>query len=201
MFGALLGGALSLGSSLLGSSAAKNAARAQQQAVQQGVVATQNATQQGQEYLAPSRQLGTQAIGNLSDMLSPGYDYTMSPDYQFSFDEGRRAVDSSGAAKGLSMSGGTLKDLLRYGTGTAMQGIGDTFNRNYQAANLGQQGAIASGNFGMQGAQTLADLYTQGGNAKAAGITGSANAWQQGLSDIAGLTQSKGVSKVLNGLF
>ncbi len=201
MLGALLGGALSLGSSLLGSSAAKSAARAQGEAVQRGVTAVDHATQQGQEYLAPSRQLGTQAIGNLSDMLSPGYDYTMSPDYQFAFDEGQRAIDSSGAARGMSMSGGTLKDLARFGSGTAMQGIGDTFGRNYQAAGLGQQGAIASGQFGMQGAQSLADLYTQGGNAKAAGIAGSAGAWQKGIGDIASLVGGKGVSKALNGIF
>ncbi len=199
--GNIVGGALSIGSALIGSSAAGKAARAQQEAAQRGVTAIDSATQQGQEWQAPWRTAGTEAIGRLSDMSKPGYDYTMSPDYQFQFGEGRRAVEGSAASKGLLMSGGNLKDLTRFGTGLAMQGIGDTFNRTATVANMGQQAATTSGQLGMQGAQSIADLYTQGGNAKASGYAGQAGAWGGALSNLSSLANSKGVGKVLGSIF
>lgn len=199
--GSIIGGVASIGQGLLGSSAAKNAARAQGEAIQQGVTTTQNAVQQGQEYQAPYRSLGTGAATRLSDMMTPGYDYTASPGYQFRFNEGQRAVDSSGAARGLSMSGGTLKALTKYGQGVASDDFNNSFNQNLQLSSLGQNAATNSGQIGMQGAQTLADLYTQGGNAKAAGIAGSANAWSNTLGSIASLANTKGANKFLGSLF
>ncbi len=199
--GAIIGGAASIGSALIGSSAAKKGAAAQQAAAQQGASAIQGATTQGQAYLAPWRTAGAGAVGQLSDMTKPGYDYTMSPDYQFQFDEGRRAVEGSAASKGLLMSGGNLKDLTRFGTGLAMQGIGDTFNRTATLANMGQQAAGQTSQLGMQGAQSIADLYTQGANAKASGYAGSAGAWGGALNNLSSLANSKGVSKVLGNLF
>lgn len=190
--GSIISGVASLGSAALGSSAAKSAARAQREGAQRGIAEVQGATQRGQEWQAPYRELGTEAAGNLSDMITPGYDYTASPGYQFRFNEGQRAVDGSGAARGMAFSGSTLKDLIKFGQGVATDDFNQSFGRNLSLASLGQNAATTSGNMGMTGANTLANLYTGQGNSNAAGIVGSANSWQQGIGNIASLAQSFG---------
>lgn len=46
-------------------------------------------------------------------------DLRETPGYQFQFEEGQRAVDSSGAARGTQLSGRQMKELTRYGDGLA----------------------------------------------------------------------------------
>ena len=45
--------------------------------------------------------------------------FFQSPGYQFRQDEGIRAIDRSASARGQLMSGGTLRELQRYGQGLA----------------------------------------------------------------------------------
>jgi hypothetical protein len=174
MLNFLIPAALSLGSALLGSSAAKKAAKAQ-------VAGTEAATaEQRRQFdltrtdFAPWREAGASAIGSLSAMLQPGYDHTTSPGYQFRFNEGQRAVESGGAARGMLMSGGTLKDLARFGQGVAADDFNDQFNRT---------ASVAAG--GAQANTTLGQL----GNARASGYAGQAASWQNGLSNLAFLGQ------------
>lgn len=65
------------------------------------------------------------------------------PGYQFAFNEGQRAVQSSAASRGTLLTGGTLKALTRYGTGVADQLYGDMVNRYLSLADLGLRGATA----------------------------------------------------------
>ncbi len=51
------------------------------------------------------------------------------PGYQFAMDQGQRAVQSSAAARGTLLTGGTLKALTGFGQGLADTTYGDTYNR------------------------------------------------------------------------
>jgi len=182
-----IGAVATIGSTVLGASASKKAAKAQAAATDKGIAEEHRQFDLTRSDLAPWREAGGKAIGQGYAMLQPGYDYTTSPGYQFRFGEGQRAVESSAASKGMLMSGGTLKDLVRFGQGTAAQDYNDQFNRTMAVASGGQQAATSGAQLGQQSANSIADLYTQGGNAKASGYIGQANAISGGLGQLAQL--------------
>lgn len=51
------------------------------------------------------------------------------PGYQFRMEQGRKALDRSAAARGLTMSGAQLRALTEYGQGMGSQEYGNAFNR------------------------------------------------------------------------
>lgn len=97
----------------------------------------------------PYRDAGMGAFNTYNDALGlnghGGYNNAVSkfqtgPGYQFAFDQGQRAVENSGSARGLTQSGGMLKALTRYGQGVADQGwnswlqnVGGVANTGYSA--------------------------------------------------------------------
>lgn len=168
---------------VIGSKASKKASKAQVEATKLGIAEIRRQYDLSREDLAPWRQAGGQAIGAGLAMLQPGYDHTTSPGYQFRFGEGQRAVESGAAARGMLMSGGTLKDLTRFGQGVASGDFNDQFNRYMAIAGGGQQAATSGAQMGQQSASGIADLYTQAGNARASGYIGSANAWVNGINN------------------
>ena len=176
-----------LASSAIGASASSKAANTQAASAAQGVEEQRRQYDQTRTDMAPWREAGGAAIGQLSQMIQPGYDHTTSPGYQFRFNEGQRAVESSAASKGMLMSGGNLKDLVRYGQGVAAQDYGDQFNRVASVSQGGQQAATSLGNLGAVASNQISNLYTQAGNAKASGYVGSANAWGQGIGNISSM--------------
>ncbi|MGX7895467.1 hypothetical protein [Tsuneonella sp. HG222] len=204
--GAIIGGVATLGSALIGSSGADKAANAQVASSQAGIaeISRQYDTTRGD--LAPWRTGGAAAFGTLTARLS---DLASAPDpskfrtdpgYQFAFNEGQRAIESGGAARGTLMSGGTLKDLARFGTGLADQTYGNWYGRELAAkdsaynklagvAGMGQNAAAQTGNFGQQSANSIADLLTQQGNARASGYAGQSQAWGGALNNLATLSE------------
>lgn len=99
-----------------------------------------------------------------------------SPDYQFAFGEGNRAVNQGLAARGMSNSGAAMKELTRYGQGMASQQLGNYTNRLAALAGIGQTatqatsaaGANAAGNIGnaqMAAGDARASAYQQRGSA------------------------------------
>lgn len=183
---AIMGGASILGG-LFGASSAKKAAKAQVTLGREALALQNQMFQQGREDLAPWRQAGGQAIGQGLAMLQPGYDHTTSPGYQFRFDEGRRAVEGSAASRGLLMSGGTLKDLTRFGQGVAAQDFNDQFNRTMAVAGGGQQAATSSMNAGMNNAAMGSNTLANIGQAKASGYAGQNQAVQGTLGNLISL--------------
>lgn len=188
--GAIVGAAASIGGALLGSSAAGKAADAQAAAANHAADLQNQQYQQTRADMAPWRAAGGKAIGQLSDMLQPGYDYTTSPGYQFRFGEGQRAVEGSAAAKGMLLSGGTLKDLTRYGQGVAADDFNQSFNRTASVAAGGQQANTTLGQLGAQSAANAGQFATQAGQARASGYIGQANALTGGLGNLATLFSS-----------
>ncbi len=166
---------------VIGANASKKASKAQVRSAQMAVDETRRQYDQTREDFAPYRAAGSEAIGSLSAMLRPDYDHTTSPGYQFRFGEGQRAVEGSAASKGMLMSGGTLKDLIRFGQGTAADDFNDQFKRTASVAQGGQQVNTTLGSLGAAASQNIGNLYTQQGNARASGYVGQANAWNQGI--------------------
>lgn len=172
-------------SDIFGGGAAKKAAKAQVKAAKLGIEEMRRQFDLTRVDLAPWREAGGAAIQAGAAMLQPGYDHTTSPGYQFRFGEGQRAVESSAASKGMLMSGGTLKDLTRFGQGVAADDFNDQFNRQMAIAGGGQQAATSGAQLGQRNAEGIADLYGQIGNAKASGYIGQSNAIGQTIGQIA----------------
>jgi hypothetical protein len=183
--GTLLLAGAGIGSALLGARGAKKAANAQVASTEQATAEQRRQFDLSRADFAPWQQAGASAIGSLSDMLKPGYDHTTSPGYQFRFNEGQRAVDSSGAARGQLMSGGTLKDLARFGQGIAADDFNQQFNRTASVAAGGQQANTTLGQLGANAATNIGNNFVQAGNARASGYAGQTAAFQNGLGNLA----------------
>jgi hypothetical protein len=56
-------------------------------------------------------------------------DMAADPGYQFRLQQGQEALERSGAARGVTRTGGTLKDILDYGQRAASQEYGNVYNR------------------------------------------------------------------------
>jgi hypothetical protein len=184
--GAIMAGGSVLGG-LMGGKGAKKAAKAEVQMGREALALQDKMFQQGREDLAPWRAAGGQAIGQGLAMLQPGYDHTTSPGYGFRFNEGQRAVESSAASKGMLMSGGTLKDLTRFGQGIAADDYNDQFNRTMSVASGGQQAATSSANAGQAFAGMGSNTLGQIGQAKASGYAGTNQAVQGTLGNLASI--------------
>lgn len=183
--GAIIGGAAAIGSAVIGSRSARRAANAQVESTEAGIAEQRRQFDLTRSDFAPWRDAGGAAIGAGAAMLQPGYDHTTSPGYQFRMDEGMRAVENSAAARGMLGSGGTLKDLVRFGQGVAADDFGQQFNRQMAVAAGGQQANNTTAAAGSNAANSIANLYTQQGNARASGYAGQANAWGGALNNLA----------------
>lgn len=101
----------------------------------------------------PFYTAGTGALGRMTAMETPGFQYSPSdPSYAWRFDQGQQAVDRSAASKIGLFSGGTLKALTDYGQGLASTEFNNDFTRNATLAGYGldaangmnQAGALAA---------------------------------------------------------
>lgn len=193
--GAVIGGVATLGGALLGSSSAKKAANAQEAGARYAADLQDKQFQQTRQDFAPWREAGGQAIGQGLAMIQPGYDHTTSPGYQFRFDEGMRGIENSAAARGMLGSGGTLKDLVRFGQGVAADDYNQQFNRTMAIAAGGQQANATTGSLGAMAAQNSGNAMMQAANAKASGYAGQAQAWGGALNNLAGFAMMGGFGK------
>jgi hypothetical protein len=214
---ALIGSAVvGAGASLYGSSQASkgagNAANLQQQQFQTtrgdlfdynqaGRAATHNA-------LALTDLGPTGGGPNYVDMMAANLPPQMTqaqleqtPGYQFTLAQGLKATQSAAAARGLGVSGASLKGASTYATrladktyldqfNVAQQRFGDVLNLNtaqqgnlqgqfgrlYNLSALGENAAAATGVAGTSAAATGGNYLNQAGLATAAGTTGVSNA-------------------------
>lgn len=210
-------GALSAGASMLGSSqaagSAKNAAQIQQNQyyTTRGDLLPYNAA--GQDALSKAQALTDLGpTGGGPNYLDIAYNQYMpgqmtqaqleaTPGYQFTLDQGLKATQSAAAARGLGISGASLKGASDYATGladktyldqfnvqqqrfqdvlnlnTGQQGnLQNQFNRLYQIGSLGESAAAQTGQAGTTAAANAGNYLNQAGLASAAGTTGVANA-------------------------
>lgn len=103
------------------------------------------------------------------------------PGYQFTRDQGTKAVTSNLFAKGLGGASGAYgKGLARFVTGLADQTYGENVQRMADAVGVGQSAANQTGAYGQGAAQGAAGSLIGGANAQAGGIAGAANAGAAG---------------------
>lgn len=115
-------------------------------------------------------------------------DFQTSPGFQFRLGEGKRAVESSAAARGGLLSGKGLRGVTEVSQNIASQEFGNYVGALQSLAGLGPTAAaqqnVAAGTFAANQATTLRDV----GAARASGFVSQANAITggiQGLTDLA----------------
>lgn len=124
-----------------------------------------------------------------------------SPDYDFRFNEGVRAMDSSAAARGMLMSGAQLRGITDFGQNLAAGEYGNYINRLSGIAGLAQtpQNPYAGTQASLYGG--LMGAYGQAG-ANQANIQGNNANAQAGLwGNVLGGIDWGGVAKGIGGMF
>lgn len=186
---AIGGGALI--SAVVASNSASDATSVQRDAANQATAVSQGQYGQTREDLAPYRQAGAQALGQITSQLPDLTrsfslaDFQNDPGYQFRMDEGQKALERSAAARGGLNSGATLKALTRYGQGVASDEYNtaynrfntdrsNRFNRLASVAGIGQTGTNTTVAAAQNNASNIA------GNINAAGNASAANSIAQG---------------------
>jgi hypothetical protein len=162
VIGPILGGVASAGIGAIGSAISGNKAGA-------GAAQAQQALQQQRADLAPWRTTGGQALGASADLLGlNGPDaaaaamgnFQTSPGYQWSMDQGTRAVDAGAAARGMLRSGAEIKAQQTFGTGLADQEFQQYYKNLTGLSTLGENAAAG----GATTAQTAGSLAQGAGN-------------------------------------
>lgn len=117
------------------------------------------------------------------------------PGYGFRFDQGQRAVENAGSARGLLESGAILKGLTQFGQGLASQEFAAEHDRLAKLAGLSQSAALMGesqrnqqaqlvSNTGSQLAQLAQNSAQQRGSALLAGGRQSSNSTLSQLFDV-----------------
>ena len=186
-----------VGSSLIGSSASKSAAKTQASAADRAAELQQQQFERQVELQEPWRQAGITALNKLTPLATEytpfGMDqFQQDPGYAFRMSEGMKALERSAAARGGLLSGSTLKGAQRYGQDLASQEYMNAFNR-YQAernarlnplqslAGVGQTATNQLGQAGQTMAGNVGQALGAATQARASGYIGGANALSQGL--------------------
>lgn len=182
---------LNLGGTLLGSGinylGTTKAASAQQQAANNQIGLLSKMYEQNRADLAPWRQAGVGALGNLTNLTTPGKQFDaamLDPGYAFRQAEGEKGINRAAAARGLWDSGRTYKALDRFNQDYATGEFGNVWNRNAALAGIGQTatntGVWVGQNYGQQAGESM----LQAANARASGYAGGAKAFSGGLSNL-----------------
>lgn len=183
------------------STAANDKALAQQQEAQ---ARQQEESKRAETLQDPWRQVGLQALGQLSQVhgiqlapdlskqmgMNPGDagkpygGFEASPDYAFRRDEGLRAITGNKAAKGLMDSGSLGTGLINYGGAAASQEFGSWYNRLSSLAGVGQTAA-----------QAQAGIIQNGTSANQANVNNQSNITRdQGDNLASGITTRGGIN-------
>lgn len=189
--GAIIGGAISAGS-------ADKAANVQASAADRAAQLQYDQWKEGVALQEPWRQAGVGALNKLtsaSDYTPFGTEqFQADPGYAFRIAEGQKAIERSAAARGMQLSGSTLKGLTNYAQGAASQEYTNAFNR-YQAeraarlqplqalAGIGQSATNQVMGAGQTMASNVGELGTSAAAARASGYVGGANALSSALGN------------------
>lgn len=114
----------------------------------------------------------TYTLGQLTGTAGSKPDYSSfynSPDYNFAQQQGELGIERGANARGLNLSGGTLKDLSTFNSGLATQQYGNYYNRLMGLSQMGQNAAAGMTNVA-SGIGNLATGQANSNNAAAAGI-------------------------------
>lgn len=188
---AVAGGLVSGGLSAWGAS---KGADAQDRASKRAIALIYDQMGKARKLYAPYREAGESAVTQYQDNIGnqPTYENTLAnlvndPGYQFRLQQGQETLENSAAARGMALSGATLKDLQGYSQGMASQEGQAAYTRDLNAYNntqnqlgnlmqLGFNSVSGQVGMGAQGAGNLANLAMQQGTNQANYYTQLANA-------------------------
>lgn len=177
-----------IGSALIQSNAASEAAKKQQEAADKATALQERMYTQNRSDNEPWRQTGVKALSDLGNQDFQrdftAADFQKDPGYDFRMAEGQKALERSAAARGGLQSGGTLKALSRYGQDYASGEYQNAYNR-FNADRDRRFGRLSSLAGIGQAAQAQNAAGAQG-YANAAGEIGMNNASAQGAAGMAG---------------
>lgn len=200
--GALVVG--TVGGAVVTSKAAKKGAKDQAEAADEATAEDRRQYDLAREDLAPFREAGYTALGQLGEGTKEGgdfnrdftlADFNKDPGYQFRMDEGQKALERSASARGGVLSGAALKDISRYGQDYASGEYSsaysrfnkdrDTrFNRLAALAGVGQTATDRGIAAGERMADSVSENVIGAANARAAGRIGQANAINSGIQTL-----------------
>jgi len=111
------------------------------------------------------------------------FDISQDPGYQFRLSQGTGAIENSAAAKGMQLSGATLKDLMKFGQDFASGEFNQAFQRDQATKNqlfsmltgatgIGTGATNTAVGAGQTNATNIGNTLTGIGNATAAGQIG-----------------------------
>lgn len=184
---------------------AKKGRQAVQQAAGEALNVGNEAQTESLARLDPYAATGTNALSQLSALYQPDADYsafTNSPDYQFAFDQGQRAVNQSLSGRGLSNSGAAMKELQQYGSGVASQNLNNFKNQLMQLVGVGHNATNAQVNVEQQTASNAQNILTNKGQSSATLLGqqyGAIGNTAGSLGDIAGTAYGGGFKTALPG--
>jgi len=204
----LIGAGASLYASNKQSEAAGNALNFQRQTFdinQQNMKAAQGKVSDAQNELQPYLDIGKNATYTLGQLTGGGNgnvqpDYSSffkDPSYTFTQQQGELGIERGANARGLNLSGGTLKDLTAFNSGLASQQYGNYFQRLMGLAGIGQNATNTNANLvgtnanlvtgnasnNTAGANAIGNTMMGQGQAQASGAVGVANAANGGVSN------------------
>ena len=199
---AIVGAASSLIGGAQQAKAAGQAAKAQTKATKATIAAQEKALERQIGLQEPFREFGVNAMpeyAKASEYTPFGMpQFEADPGYAFRMSEGVKALERSAASRGILQSGGTLKDITRFGQDAASQEYQNAFLRYLEERRqklapleyrigLGQTAAgNIAGDVGVS-ARGVGQLTTSLGDIRSAGIMGRSNAFTNTLSGISGL--------------
>ncbi len=178
-------------SALISSSGSKKASNTQAEAGKMAVAEQAREFDLARSHLQPFEDTGLQATFKLRDYLglgapgsTPSPDELMKqdPGYQFRLDQGNKALTNAASARGMNLSGATLKELMQYGSDYASGEFDKIIARLSGLANIGQSSAAGSATLSGQQGQSTAGIIQGIGNVQAAGQIGASNALASGVS-------------------
>ena len=186
------------------SQSASKASKAQQNAANTASNTQERMLDRQIDLNEPFRQPAIGALNQLSAGTAAGgdfnRDFTMEdfnadPGMAFRVQQGQRALESSAAARGGLLSGGTGKALVNYGQEAGSQEYGAAynrfnadrdrrFNRLAGVAGIGQTATRDVAQAGMNTGNNIANNQMSAGNAQSANYIAQGNAINQGVGTI-----------------
>jgi hypothetical protein len=175
--GTVVGGGLING--FLNNQAADRAADAQSDAAKKSNSESRRQYDLARKDNEPWREAGAGALKNLvsNDFMKS---WQTDPGYEFRLSEGNKALNAAAAARGLSNSGRTLKELTRYGQDYSSNEYNNVYNRQYNRlsalAGIGQSANQSNAAAGANYANSYGQNTMGAANAQSAAQIAQANA-------------------------
>lgn len=187
--------AVGVGSAVVGaygadqqSKAAGKGADANAQAQMYGIDEQRRQYDQSRTDMMPWLTAGQGALGQMQALNSGDFSqFHESPDYQFTFSEGQRALDQGAAARGGLFGGGNTRDTIKYGQGMASQQYNSFYNKLQSMAGQGQTTAGGLGQLGAQMAGNIQQGYGNIGAGRQSAYNQKGQAWGDYANSLAGM--------------